>query len=207
MSVSGDAAKRDVRAGRIERCLASGMSIGERCLLSKVSKSSLCKRLAAFCDEDPGRFAGKNSETSGWVKVACDGIAAAKAIVPAASAAGQAAADPVERTQGFRGRRSGSLSELSRPKRESSERFPVLRGCFDARRCFRGGRVRCCLGVCVARCERRYRAHACDQRERKGDRKHCGRRRFHGVASLMSCGGFATHGTVYRAIFAGDISQ
>lgn len=33
-------------------------------------------------------FAGKSSETSGWVRVARDGIAAAKAIVPAASAIG-----------------------------------------------------------------------------------------------------------------------
>lgn len=29
MSVSGDAARRDMRAGRVERCLASGMAIGE----------------------------------------------------------------------------------------------------------------------------------------------------------------------------------
>ena len=106
MSANGDAARRDLWAGRIERCLASDMAIGERCSLNKVNKSSLCRWLAVFRDEDPGRFAGKNSETSGWVKVACDGIAAAKAIVPAASAAGQAAADPVERTQGSRGRRS-----------------------------------------------------------------------------------------------------
>ena len=60
-----------------------------------MNKSSLYRWLAVFRDEDPGRFAGKNSETSGWVKVARDGIVAAKAIVPAASAAGQAAADPV----------------------------------------------------------------------------------------------------------------
>lgn len=95
MSVNGDAARRDMWAGRIERCLASGMAIGEWCSLNKVNKSSLYRWLAVFRDEDPGRFAGKNSETSGWVKVARDGIAAAKAIVPAASAAGQAAADPV----------------------------------------------------------------------------------------------------------------
>ena len=100
MSVNGDAARRDMWAGRIERCLASGMAIGEWCSLNKVNKSSLYRWLAVFRDEDPGRFAGKNSETSGWVKVARDGIAAAKAIVPAYSAAGQAPADPVERAQG-----------------------------------------------------------------------------------------------------------
>ena len=70
MSVSGDAARRDMWAGRIERCLASGTAIGERRSLSKVNRSSLYKRLAVFCDEGPGRFVGKNSETSGWAKVA-----------------------------------------------------------------------------------------------------------------------------------------
>ena len=60
MSGSGDAARRDMWAGRIERCLASGTAIGERRSLSKVNKSSLYKRLAVFRDEGPGRFAGKN---------------------------------------------------------------------------------------------------------------------------------------------------
>ena len=60
MSVSGDAARRDMWAGRIERCLASGTAIGERRSLSKVNKSSLDKRLAVFRDEGSGRFAGKN---------------------------------------------------------------------------------------------------------------------------------------------------
>ena len=41
--------------------------------------------------------------------------------------------------------------------------------------CFRDGCVRCCLDVRVARCERRCRAHACDECERKGNREHCGR--------------------------------
>ena len=41
MSVNGDAARRDMWAGRIERCLASGMAIGEWCSLNKVNKSSL----------------------------------------------------------------------------------------------------------------------------------------------------------------------
>lgn len=40
MSVNGDAARRDMWAGRIERCPASGMDIGERRPLRKVSKSS-----------------------------------------------------------------------------------------------------------------------------------------------------------------------
>lgn len=37
MSANGDAARRDMWAGRIERCLASGMAIGEWCSLNKVS--------------------------------------------------------------------------------------------------------------------------------------------------------------------------
>ena len=41
MSVSGDAARCDMWAGRIERCLAAGMDIVERCSLNKVNKSSL----------------------------------------------------------------------------------------------------------------------------------------------------------------------
>ena len=96
MSVNGDAARRDMWAGRIERCLASGMAIGEWCSLNKVNKSSLYRWLAVFRDEEPGRFAGKNSETTGWVKVTRQGIADAKAIVPAAGPAAQGAADPAE---------------------------------------------------------------------------------------------------------------
>ncbi len=96
MSVNGDAARRDMWAGRIERCLASGMAIGEWCSLNKVNRSSMYRWLAVFREEGPGRFGGKNSETSGWVRVTRQGIAAAKAIVPAASAAGRAAADPAE---------------------------------------------------------------------------------------------------------------
>lgn len=88
MSVNGAAARRDMWAGRIGRCLASGMVIGDRCSLRKASKSSLCRWLAVFRDENLGRFAGKNPEAPGWMKVARDGVAAAKAIVPAASAIG-----------------------------------------------------------------------------------------------------------------------
>ena len=48
MSANGDAARRDMWAGRIERCPASGMDIGGRCLLRKVGKSSLYGRLAVL---------------------------------------------------------------------------------------------------------------------------------------------------------------
>ncbi len=95
MSVNGDAARRDMWAGRIERCLASGMAIAEWCSLNKVNRSSMYRWLAVFREEEPGRFGGKSSETSGWVKVTRQGIAAAKAIVPAASAAGPAEEAPV----------------------------------------------------------------------------------------------------------------
>lgn len=196
MSANGDAARRDRWAGRIERCLASGMAIGEWRSLNKVSRSSLYRRLAVFRDERLGRFAGKNSEALGWVTAMRDGIAVTKAIVPAVSAAGQAVADSAEETPGSKDWRSGKPLGAFSAKRENSERLPALHGCFDVRRCFRGGRVRCCLGVCVACCKRRCRAHACDERERKGDREHCGRGLFHGEASLMAGGGFATHGTV-----------
>ena len=96
MSINGDAARRDMWAGRIERCLASGMAIGEWCSLNKVNKSSLYRWLAVFRDEEPARFAGKNSGTSGWLKVTRQSIADAKAIVPAAGPAAQGAADPAE---------------------------------------------------------------------------------------------------------------
>lgn len=114
MSVNGDAARRDIWAGRIERCLASGMAIGEWCSLNKVSKSSLYRRLAVFRDERLDRFAGKNSEAFGWVAAMRDGIAATKAVVPAVSAAGQAAANPAEETPGSKdwGEREASRSFL-----------------------------------------------------------------------------------------------
>ena len=124
------------------------------------------------------------------------GDVAAKAIVPALSVAGRASPNWPRgcRNPGAGG--AGNLSEFSRLKQENSERFIVLRGCFDARGCFRGGRLRCCLGVCVVLRERCCRAHACDERERKGDREHCGRGLFHVVTSLVAGGGFVTHGTV-----------
>lgn len=74
--------------------------------------------------EGPGRFAGKNSETSEWAKATRDGIAAAKAIM-------SAAADPAEEALGFRGLEEQEALGVFRPKRESSESFIALRGCFD----------------------------------------------------------------------------
>lgn len=75
-SVNGDAARCDMWAGPMERCLASGVAVGERCSLSKVSESSPCRRLAVFCDEELGRFAGKSSGASGWAKPPRNGFAA-----------------------------------------------------------------------------------------------------------------------------------
>lgn len=65
MPTNGDAARRDMWAERIERCLASGMAIGEWCSLNKVNKSRPYRWLAIFREEEPDRFPGKGSETSG----------------------------------------------------------------------------------------------------------------------------------------------
>lgn len=56
MSVNGDAARRDVWAGRIERCLATDMTDKKRYALNKVAESSLCKRMVRFREEDSDRF-------------------------------------------------------------------------------------------------------------------------------------------------------
>ena len=56
LSADGDAARRDMRAGRIERCLAADMTVKERYALNKVAESSLCKWMACFREEDPDRF-------------------------------------------------------------------------------------------------------------------------------------------------------
>lgn len=77
-----DAHRRDMWAGRIERCLDSRTTIREWCELNKVSKSSLCKWMARFREEEPGRFPRRSSEASNWMKVTAGGIADAKAIVP-----------------------------------------------------------------------------------------------------------------------------
>ena len=53
MSVNGDAARRDMWAGRIERCLAADMTVKEWYALNKVAESSLCKWMARFREEEP----------------------------------------------------------------------------------------------------------------------------------------------------------
>ena len=52
MPVNGDAARRDMRTGRIERCLAADMTAKEWCALNKVAESSLCKWAARFREEE-----------------------------------------------------------------------------------------------------------------------------------------------------------
>lgn len=106
MSVDGDAARRDMWAGRIGRCLALGMAIGKWCSLNKVTSRARAGGSPSSATRDPGRSTGKNPETSGWVKAAREGVAAVKAIMPTVSAAGQAVADPAEETPGSKGRRS-----------------------------------------------------------------------------------------------------
>lgn len=69
MSANGDAARRDMWAGRIERCLAADMTVKEWCALNKVAESSLCKWMARFREEDPGRFPRRSSEVSSWMRV------------------------------------------------------------------------------------------------------------------------------------------
>ena len=53
MSANGDAARRDMRAGRIERCLAADMTVKEWYALNKVAESSLCKWMTRFREEEP----------------------------------------------------------------------------------------------------------------------------------------------------------
>ncbi len=79
--------RRDMWAGRIERCLAADMPVREWCRLNKVAESSLYSWMARFREEEPGRFPARNADASGWMKVTRLGIADAKAIVPAAGAA------------------------------------------------------------------------------------------------------------------------
>ena len=71
MPVNGDAARRDMWAGRIERCLAADITVKARrpprwCALNKVAESSLYKWMARFREEDPGRFpAGRARRRAG----------------------------------------------------------------------------------------------------------------------------------------------
>ena len=47
-----DAQRRGMWTGRIERCLDSGMTIGEWCELNKVGESNLCKWMARLREEE-----------------------------------------------------------------------------------------------------------------------------------------------------------
>ena len=82
-----DSDRRDMWAGRIERCLAADMTIKEWCTLNKVAESSLYKWMARFREEDPDRFPRRSSEASNWIKMTRCGMSGAVAIVPAAGAA------------------------------------------------------------------------------------------------------------------------
>ena len=53
MSANGDAARRDMWAERIERCLAADMTVKEWYALNKVAESSLCKWMTRFREEEP----------------------------------------------------------------------------------------------------------------------------------------------------------
>lgn len=52
-SVNGDAARQDLWAGRIERCLAAHMTVKARYALNKVVGFSPCKWTARFREEEP----------------------------------------------------------------------------------------------------------------------------------------------------------
>ena len=126
MSVNGDAARRDMWAGRIERCLAADMTVKEWCAFNKVAESSLYKWMARFREEDPDRFPRSSSEASSWMKVARRGIADAVAIV-AAPGGGVAVSDPPrpqdgsERAQGPAG--AGTQSPYARWSDRKSTRL------------------------------------------------------------------------------------
>lgn len=51
-----DSERRDMWAGRIERCLAADTTVKEWCSLNKVAESSLCKWIARFREEDLDHF-------------------------------------------------------------------------------------------------------------------------------------------------------
>lgn len=92
-----DAQRREMWAGRIERCLSADMTIKEWCGLNKVSESNLYRWMACFREEEPGRSPPlRSSKASDWVKVTRAGIANAKATVPAGDAAGSGPSEPAE---------------------------------------------------------------------------------------------------------------
>lgn len=53
MSANGDAARRDMWAERIERCLAADMTVKEWYALNEVAESSLCKWMTRSREEEP----------------------------------------------------------------------------------------------------------------------------------------------------------
>ena len=73
--------RRNMWRNRIERCLASDMTIKEWCHLNRVCKSSLYKWMALFRKEEPGCFPRRSSATTNWIEVRRDDIADACAIV------------------------------------------------------------------------------------------------------------------------------
>lgn len=78
-----DAERRNMWTDRIERCLASGMTIKEWCRLNHVCPSSLYKWMARFREEEPGRFPRRSSVAANWIEITRGGIADSRAIVPA----------------------------------------------------------------------------------------------------------------------------
>ena len=80
-----DAQRRGMWTGRTERCLSADTTIKEWCRLNKISESGLCRWMARFREEEPGRFPRRSSKASNWIKVTSAGIADAKAIVPVAA--------------------------------------------------------------------------------------------------------------------------
>ena len=103
-----DAKRREMWAGRIERCLSADTTIKEWCRLNKVSESGLYRWMARFREEEPGRFPRRSSGASNWIKVTAGGIADAKAIVPAGDAA-PAAPESADQPMGAHGRDGGAL--------------------------------------------------------------------------------------------------
>ena len=64
MSANGDAARRDMWAGCMERCLASGMAIGEWRSLNKVNKSSLYRCSSSFATRGSAASLGRTRRRS-----------------------------------------------------------------------------------------------------------------------------------------------
>ena len=56
MSANGDAARRDMWAGRIERCLAADMTVKERYALNKVAEPACANGWPASARRNPAAF-------------------------------------------------------------------------------------------------------------------------------------------------------